>query len=154
MNTGLPGGEPMPEGFMRWRAFAERLGRQLPVGRILQGATVTDLPDEVLTAYEAPFPDDSYKAGAAAWPLLVPIQPDDPGAAEMRQARKVLAEWTKPVLILFSDSDPVTAGGDLWFRRLMHIRQAERPRIVIEQAAHFLQEDKGEEIAAHILTFM
>jgi haloalkane dehalogenase len=154
MNTFLPGGEPLSEGFMRWRAFAERLGTQLPVGRILQGATVTDLPDEVLAAYEAPFPDERYKAGVAAFPLLVPIQPDDPGAAEMRQARKVLAEWTKPVLILFSDSDPVTAGGDLWFRRLMHIRQADQPRTVIEGAGHFLQEDKGEEIAAYILSFM
>lgn len=154
MNTGLPGGEPMPEAFMRWRTFAEKFGARIPVGRVIQGGTVNELPDEVLAAYEAPFPDESYKAGVAAWPLLVPIRPDDPGAAEMRQARKVLAVWSKPALILFSDNDPITAGGDLWFRRLMGIRRAEQPRTIIAPAGHFLQEDRGEEIAAHILAFM
>lgn len=154
MNTGLPGGEPMPEAFLRWRAFCKKFGARMPVARVIQGGTVSELPDEVLAAYEAPFPDETYKAGVAAWPLLVPLKPDDPGAAEMRQARQVLAKWTRPVLPLFSDSDPITAGGDLWFRRLMRIRQADQPRIVIERAGHFLQEDKGEEIATHILAFI
>lgn len=154
MNTGLPGGEGMPEAFMRWRAVCERFGTRVPVGRSIQGGTVTELPPEVIAAYEAPFPDEKYKAGAAVWPLLVPLKPDDPGAAEMRQARRVLGGWEKPALILFSDGDPITRGGDLWFRRLMHIRQADQPHTVIEGAGHFLQEDKGEEIADHILRFM
>ncbi len=154
MNTGLPGGEPMPEAFMRWRAFGEKFGVRMPIGRVIQGGTISKVPDEVLAAYEAPFPDETYKAGVAAWPLQVPLKPEDPGAAQMRQARKVLAAWPKPALTLFSDSDPITAGGDLWFRRLMHIRQADQPRIVIKGAGHFLQEDKGEEIATHILAFM
>ncbi|MCP4363621.1 MAG: alpha/beta fold hydrolase [Chloroflexi bacterium] len=154
MNTGLPGGEPMPDAFLQWRQFCERAGRQLPIGRILQNGTFNQLPPEVIAAYNAPFPDDSYKAGAAVWPLMVPTQPNDPGAVDIRQARKLLADWPKPVLILFSDKDPITAGGDLWFRQLMHIRKSDQPRIVIEDAGHFLQEDKGEKIAKHILAFI
>lgn len=154
MNTGMPGGEPMPEAFMRWRAFCERFGTQMPIGRALQGGTVSELSEEVLAGYEAPFPDESYKAGAAQWPLIVPINLDDPGASEIRQARKMLAAWKPPTLTLFSDSDPITRGGDLWFRKLLGIRKTDQPRIVIEKAGHFLQEDKGEEIAQHILDFM
>lgn len=154
MNTGLPGGEKMPEAFMRWRAVSEKFGRRLPIGRIIQGGTTTELSEAVQAAYEAPFPDQSFKAGAAVWPLLVPLKPEDPGAKEMRQARNVLSTWEKPALVLFSDSDPITKGGDLWFRRLMRIRKEDQPHIVIEGAGHFLQEDKGEEIAAHIAQFM
>ena len=154
MNTGLPGGEKMPDAFMRWRAVCEKFGRRLPIGRIIDGGTTTELSDEVKAAYEAPFPDMTYKAGAAIWPLLVPMSPDDPGAKEMRQARNVLSTWEKPALVLFSDKDPITKGGDLWFRRLMRIRKDDQPHIVINNAGHFLQEDKGEEIAAHIAQFM
>ncbi len=154
MNTGLPGGEKMPEAFMRWRAFCERFGTKMPISRAVQSGTVTQLSDDVLAGYEAPFPDENYKAGAATWPLLVPISPDDSGAAEIRQARKMLAAWKPPAITLFSDSDPITRGGDLWFRKLLGIRKTDQPRIVIEGAAHFLQEDKGEEIAQHILDFI
>lgn len=154
MNTGLPGGEKMPDAFMRWRAVCEKFGRRLPIGRLVDGGTVTELSDAVKAAYEAPFPDMTYKAGAAVWPLLVPMHPDDPGAKEMRQARNVLSTWEKPALVLFSDSDPITRGGDLWFRRLMRIRKDDQPHIVIQGAGHFLQEDKGAEIAAHIAQFM
>lgn len=154
MNTGLPVGDPMPEAFNRWREFSIKLGTRLPIGRVIQGGTTTDLPPEILAAYEAPFPDASYKVGAAVWPSLIPTSPEDPGAAEMRAAREKLRQWQKPAITLFSDSDPITAGGDLWFRRLMGIRSKDQPRIVIENAGHFLQEDKGEEIAGHILAFM
>lgn len=154
MNTGLPTGMfPMPEAFMQWRTAAERFGTRLPVGRVIQGGTVTDLPAEVIKAYEAPFPDASYKAGAAVFPLLIPLKPDDPGAAEMSRAQRQLTRWTKPALVLFSDGDPVTRGGDELFRRAIPGAQ-DQPEITIEGAGHFLQEDKGEEIAKHILDFM
>ena len=154
MNTGLPTGMfPMPEAFIQWRAAAERFGTRLPIGRVIQGGTVTGLPAEVIKAYEAPFPDATYKAGAAIFPLLIPLKPDDPGAAEMSRAQRQLTRWTKPALVMFSDGDPITRGGDELFRRAIPGAK-DQPEITIEGAGHFLQEDKGEEIAQHILDFM
>lgn len=153
MNTFLPTGEEKPSaGFLAWRAFAERID-DMDIGRIIQGATVTEVPDDVLAAYDAPFPDRTYKTGAHQFPLLVPISPSDPGAAEMKQAREVLKKWNKPAFVLFSDSDPVTGGGHKWFR--INIPTAgEEPTIVIAKGGHFLQEDQGEVIAEHILEFI
>ena len=154
MNTGLPTGMfPMPEAFMQWRAAAERFGTKLPVGRIIQNSTVTKLPREVVKAYEAPFPDETYKAGAAVFPLRIPLKPEYPGAAEMSRAQRQLTRWTKPALVMFSDGDPITRGSDALFRRAIPGAKGQ-PEITIEGAGHFLQEDKGEEIAGHILDFM
>jgi haloalkane dehalogenase len=111
------------------------------------------LPLEVIAAYEAPFPDASYKAGAKVLPLMVPINPDDPLVSEMRKAREQLANWKKPALVMFSDSDPVTGGAFRFFRELIPTAQ-DQPEIIIKGAGHFLQEDKGEEIAQQILAFI
>ncbi len=151
LNTGLFTGAPPSEGFLRWRAFAERLGLDLPIGRVIQSACLKPPTERVLAGYEAPFPVRESKAGAARFPLIVPLRPEDAGAAEMRQVYDALGRWQKPALVMFSDSDPVfsPAAGE---RLAAHIPTA-GPLHVIKEASHFLQEDQGEALASAILDF-
>lgn len=157
MNTGLPTGDAMTEAFMQWRDFADKLGatepkKLLDIG-LKGGGFYSRLAPEVMAAYYAPFPDEKYMAGAAKWPLLVPVNRDDPGAQENHRARQVFKKWQKPVLVMFSDKDPVTRGGDVFFRNLFPTAK-DQPEITIKDAGHFLQEDKGEEVAANIMSFI
>ncbi len=155
LNTGLmsPGDGWPTEGFMNWRNFAERVGLDMPVGRIMQGSCATKLDAATLAAYEAPWPTRESKAGVAAFPLLVPIRKDDPGTDAMRRVRDHLRTWSIPALVLFSDGDPVfrPAVGQ-WFAD--HLPGAGGEMITIEGASHMLQEDKGEEIAGRILDWV
>jgi haloalkane dehalogenase len=148
LNTGLFTGR-VSKGFMAWRDFAERTP-DLPIGMIIQGATTTDLPDDVVAAYEAPFPNAESKAGAQRFPLLVPLTEDEPGVPEMMETREALGSWNKPVLIAFSDTDPVfpfpKAG-----ERFTELIPTAGEQVRIEGAAHFLQEDRGREIADAML---
>lgn len=153
MNTFLPvGNRPMPLAFKLWRGFAKYYPG-LPIGFILKIGTYNELSKDVIKAYNAPFPSNKYKAGAKAWPLLVPMTSSDPGVAEMKRAREVLSEWRRPALVMFSDKDPIMRGGDRFFRGVIPSAKYQ-PRIIINNAGHFLQEDSGEEIAGHIKTFM
>ncbi|MGH2781477.1 MAG: haloalkane dehalogenase [Thermoleophilaceae bacterium] len=151
LNTGLFTGR-VSKGFMAWRDFAER-NPDLPIGFVLQGATATELPDDVLAAYEAPFPTAESKAGAAQFPLLVPTSEDQEGAATMRAVADELSRWDKPALVAFSDSDPVfpypRAG-----QAFCDLIPGAGDQVRIEGAAHFLQEDRGEAIAREIVRFL
>jgi haloalkane dehalogenase len=152
-NGGLPTGDSeMPRAFKTWQAFSKS-SPVFPVGRILQRGTVTELSKEVLAAYDAPFPNAAYKAGARIFPSLVPTTPDDPASQANRDAWEVLRKFDKPFLTAFSDGDPITRGGDRIFQRLVPGARGQ-PHTTIQGGGHFLQEDKGETLAATVLAFL
>ena len=152
-NTGLPtGDERVSEAFLAWQAFSQKT-EVLPVGRIIQTGCARPVAADVVAAYEAPFPDETYKAGARQFPLLVPTRPDDPASDANRAAWRSLEHFEKPFLTAFSDSDPVTKGAE----RPMHERipgAAGQPHVTIERAGHFLQEDTGEELGRLVAGFI
>ncbi|MFT6344343.1 MAG: haloalkane dehalogenase [Paraglaciecola sp.] len=152
-NTMLPTGDHKPnEAFLNWQTFSQEVA-VFPVAGIIKGATVTPLGSEVLAAYDAPFPDETYKAGVRQFPLLVPTTPNDPASEANRLAWQTLRQFTKPFITAFSDSDPVTAGGDKIMQKLIPGCQGQA-HAVIQQGGHFLQEDQGKRLAAVLLTFM
>lgn len=152
-NTGLPtGDQPMPDIWWRFREVVQT-APALQVSRLVQAGCQTRLPDEVLAAYDAPFPDESYLAGARAMPLLVPTAPDDPAAAANRAAWQRLSRWDKPFLVAFSDRDPITGAMAPVLRRAVPgAAGLEHP--VIAGAGHFLQEDAGERLGEVIAAFV
>lgn len=153
LNTFLPTGEERPsKAFLSWRDMVERVAPDLPIGNVMRRA-LPNATAEIIAAYEAPFPTAAYKAGAVAWPLMVPLEREQPVAAEMRQTRDVLSRWEKPALIMFSNNDPILGGAHAFFRELIPSAK-KQPEIIIRGAGHFLQEEKGAEIAQHILAFM
>ena len=143
-------GKPPNQAFLQWREFAMK-NPDLPVGFILQGATATDLSEAVIAGYEAPFVTPASKAGVAAFPVIVPLSVDDPGATEMAATSEALTKWSKPTLVAFSDSDPLFSP---------RVGEALSERIpgatftVVEGASHFLQEDRGEAIADLVRSFV
>ena len=152
LNTGLFSGRvPMGDAFMRWRAFVEK-NPDLPVGFVMGRAAVTDWPESVFAAYEAPFPDGRYKVGAYRFPLIVPLDTDSTGAAEMSAVRDGLAGWDRPALVVFSTGDPVFPP-EVGERFVKLIPGADE-LVLIDNAGHYLQEDQGEEIANHIVEFL
>lgn len=154
LNTGLLSGDAatLTPGLVRWREYALRTP-DLPIGEIIRRSVVdrASLSDAVVAAYDAPFPTLESKAGARAFPALIPTTPHAAGAAEMRETRAALASWDKPALVCFSDSDPVfpAAAG----HALAALIPGARFRL-IAGAGHFLQEEKGPEIASEILAFV
>jgi haloalkane dehalogenase len=152
-NTGLPTGDDrMSDAFLAWQRFSQET-EIFPVGAIVNGGCQTDLAADVIAAYDAPFPDETYKAGARAFPMLVPTTPDDPAAEANRRAWEVLDGWDKPFLTAFSDHDPVTAGGFAIFQRRIPGAQG-RQHATISGGGHFLQEDRGPELAEVVADFV
>jgi haloalkane dehalogenase len=152
-NTFLPTGDRDPgPAFLAWQKYSQETP-EFHVGGIVKGGCVTPLSDDVIAAYDAPFPDDTYKAGARQFPMLVPTRPDDPAAEPNRKAWESLAQWKKPFLTAFSDSDPVTGGADRVLQSSIP-GAAGQPHTTIVGGGHFLQEDKGEELARVVCDFV
>ncbi|WP_296615332.1 haloalkane dehalogenase [Sphingomonas sp.] len=147
-NTGLPVGSGSSEGFDAWLAFSQNVP-QFPVGFIVNGGTTRDLTAAEIAAYDAPFPDETYKEGARQFPTLVPITPDHPSVAENRTAWAVLERFERPVLTAFGDKDAVTKGGERAFiDRIPGARG--QPHRIIAGGGHFIQEDAPEELCGLI----
>ena len=145
-NTGLPDGtRRLPDAWWRFRDFVARTD-DLPIGVLVASGCAEPLAPEVQAAYDAPFPDASYKAGPKAFPDLIPQDQDDPATPDNQRAWEVLRAFDKPFLCAFSDQDPITAGGE---RALVHRipGAAGQPHTTIEGGGHFLQEDRGAELA-------
>lgn len=152
-NTFLPTGDSDPgEAFKNWQSFSQTVP-EFPAGGVIKGATESELSLEEIAAYDAPYPDESYKEGARQFPLLVPITPDNPASEKNREAWTVLANFKKPFLTAFSDKDPITAGGDKAFQKMV-FGARDQKHVTIKNGGHFLQEDKGEELANVIIQFI
>src|SRR3954449_2764103 len=152
-NTGLPDGtHPMAE---VWYMFRDAVAKaeHLDIARFVAGGCVTKPDPSVLTAYDAPFPDESYKAGARAFPILVPTTPDDPGGIANRKAWEVLTSLDLPFLCAFGDSDPITGAMAPVFAKAMP-GAASLDHPTVEQAGHFLQEDAGERLGEIVAAFV
>lgn len=151
-NTALPlpaEGASTPLPFRLWQLFS-RYSPIFPIGGLLQTATTTELSSEIRAAYDAPFPDERYMAGARAMPSLVPTAPDDPAVPANRAAWQVFEAWEKPFVMAFSDGDPITRGADAPFRARVPGAQGQ-PHVTIEGAGHFLQEDRPQQLAQVIV---
>jgi haloalkane dehalogenase len=147
----VTGDESMPRIFRLWQKFA-RYSPWFPIGRILQLGTVSELTAAEVAAYDAPFPSAKFKSGARAFPALVPTTADDPASEANRAAWRVFEQWEKPFLTCFSNRDPITRGG---FRTWQEqVPGARGNNVKIENAGHFLQEDKGPEIATALIEFI
>jgi haloalkane dehalogenase len=155
LNTFLPtGAEEKSTAFLAWRRFVENTP-DLSIGQIIRrGLADPDrLSEAEEAAYEAPFPTTDAKAGAVAWPLLVPMEPDGPVADAMQETRNRLAEWSKPAFVLFAPEDPILGGARDFFLDLLPTAR-EQPDVTVDDAGHFLQEEQGPTIARHVLDFV
>jgi len=153
-NTGLPTGDnPISEAFLSWRKYSQEVP-EFKVGEIIAMSNPKDpLSNDIIAAYDAPFPDDTYKEGARIFPSLVPITPDDPASNANREAWKVLSRFEKPFVTMFSDGDPITRGGERIFQELVPGAKGQ-PHTIIKGGGHFLQENRGEEFARVVVDFI
>jgi haloalkane dehalogenase len=152
-NTFLPTGDRNPgDAFLAWQRFSQEV-ETFPTGFIINGGCTTSLAPEVVAGYDAPFPEERFKEGARQFPLLVPTSPDDPASAANRAAWEGLKAFTKPFLCAFSDGDPITAGADRVLREDIPGCEGQ-PHTTIEGGGHFLQEDRGPELAKVVVDFV
>jgi haloalkane dehalogenase len=152
LNTGVGGGRPPSETWLRFREVVRAAGGDFRPGRLIRTAAVRGLADDVVAAYDAPFATPESKAGVLAFPELVPTEPEHPNTAPLMAIREALGSWEKPALVLFGDSDPifrpqVAETIARWIPGALHAE-------LVEHAGHFVQEDAGEEVASRIVEFL
>lgn len=152
MNTGIGGGAAPSETWLRFRAVVRELGGALDIGRLVEAGTAQGLDDETRAAYDAPFPTPESKAGALAFPELVPTEPEHPNTEPMNRVRAALRDWAKPTLVVWGAEDRVLPA-ELAQRFVDLIKGAEGP-VLVEGASHFLQEDRPDEVAAAVRAFL
>ena len=150
-NTTLPTGKiPMPESFLQWRAYSQH-SPGFNIGKVIDMGTVQTLSEKVFEAYNAPFPSEEYKAGARIFPTLVPIEQDDPESIKNLKAWEKLKSWNKPFLTIFGDEDNIMIGAEKVLQKIVPGAKEQNHKIL--NAGHFIQEEKGEELAELIIEF-
>jgi haloalkane dehalogenase len=152
LNTGVGGGRAPSDSWLRFREVVREAGGDFQPGRLIRTAAVRGLADDVVAAYDAPFPTGESKAGALAFPELVPAEPEHPNTAPLLAIREALRSWEKPALVLFGDSDPI-------FRpevadAISRLIPGALPAELVANAGHFVQEDAGEDVAARIVELL
>jgi haloalkane dehalogenase len=152
LNTGIGGGRAPSEEWLRFREFMRRVGTDIVAGQLIRISSVTELADEVVAGYDAPFPVPESRVGIVAFPEHVPTEPEHPNTAKMNEVRSALEHWEKPALVLFSDSDPIFSPAAA--ERLAARIPGAGPAEIVAGAGHFLQEEKGEEIAERVARFL
>ncbi|MBW8636669.1 haloalkane dehalogenase [Hoeflea sp. WL0058] len=152
-NTALPTGDHHPgQAFLDWREYSQS-SPTFRIGGVVARGTVKGLSDAEVAAYDAPYPDESYKSGARVFPSLVPISPDDPAASAQKDAWASLRRFDKPFLTCFSDKDPIMKGGEAVFKKLVP-GAAGQDHFITRDAGHFLQEDAGPFLAEKMIEFI
>jgi haloalkane dehalogenase len=152
MNTGVGGGRPPSETWLRFRDVVRAAGGDFQAGRLIRTSAVRGLADDVVAAYDAPFPVPESKAGVLAFPEHVPTEPEHPNTALLMAIREALRSWEKPALVMFGDSDPIFAPRVA--ERIAELIPGALPAELIANAGHFVQEDAGEEAAKRIVEFL
>jgi haloalkane dehalogenase len=152
LNTGIGAGRAPSDEWLRFREFVRRVGTEILPGQLIRISCVSDLAEDVVEAYNAPFPAPESKAGVLAFPELVPTEMEHPSAAKMLEVVAALERWDRPALVLFSDSDPVFPPRAA--ERMAALIPGAGPAEIVTGAGHFLQEERGEEIAARIVRFL
>ena len=152
LNTGIGGGTPPSETWLRFREVVRQLGGALDIGRLVEAGTAQGLSDEVRETYDAPFPTPESKAGVLAFPELVPTDPDHPNTGPMNRVLEALTGWEMPALVVWGAEDTVLPFR--FARRFVELIPGARGPVLIEGASHFLQEDKPDEVAAAIREFI
>ena len=152
LNTGVGGGRAPNDIWLAFREVVRQSGGDFQPGRLIKRSLVRPVDDDVIAAYDAPFPTPESKAGPLEFPEQVPTEPDHPNTAPMMAIRERLQQWDKPALVVFGDSDPIFAPevAHAIGRLIPGTRRVE----IVENAGHFVQEDAGEEVAVHITRFL